>query len=161
MQDPSPWQGSDPWVLVVLADQSCLTLCHPMDCSPLGSYVMEFSRQEYWCGLSSVSRGSSWSRDWTQVSHIAGRFVTIWTTREACDPWRGGQIRLLIISRTHWTFSSLALCILIFSCGMHSLFIPQSSILPGKSGERSLLLWCPCCNSLYCPYHSQDRKSVV
>ena len=29
------------------------------------------------------SRGSSQLRDWTQVSHIAGRFFTIWATREA------------------------------------------------------------------------------
>ena len=31
--------------------QSCLTLGNPMDCSPPGSSVMEFSRQEYWNGL--------------------------------------------------------------------------------------------------------------
>ena len=29
------------------------------------------------------SRGSSQPRDWTQVSHIAGRFSTSWATREA------------------------------------------------------------------------------
>ena len=29
------------------------------------------------------SRGSSQLRDWTQVSHIAGRFFTSWATREA------------------------------------------------------------------------------
>ena len=29
------------------------------------------------------SRGSSWPRDWTQVSLIAGRLFTIWTNREA------------------------------------------------------------------------------
>ena len=31
---------------------------------------------------SSFSRGSSWPRDWTQVSHIAGRFFTTWATSE-------------------------------------------------------------------------------
>ena len=30
---------------------SCLTLCDPVDCSPLGSPSMIFSRQEYWSGL--------------------------------------------------------------------------------------------------------------
>ena len=30
------------------------------------------------------SRGSSQPRDRTQVSHIAGRFFTIWATRETC-----------------------------------------------------------------------------
>ena len=39
---------------------------------------MEFSRQEYWSGLPFPSPGrSSWSRDGTQVSCIAGRFFTV------------------------------------------------------------------------------------
>ena len=29
------------------------------------------------------SRGSSWPWDWTRVSYIAGRFFSIWATREA------------------------------------------------------------------------------
>ena len=33
------------------------------------------------------SRGSSQPRDWTQVSHIAGRFFTHWATREAKAMW--------------------------------------------------------------------------
>ena len=33
--------------------------------------------------VDSFSRGSSQPRDWTQVSHIAGRFFTVWATREA------------------------------------------------------------------------------
>ena len=33
------------------------------------------------------SRGSSPPRDQTQVSHIAGRFSTIWATREAQEYW--------------------------------------------------------------------------
>ena len=32
---------------------------------------------------SSLFRGSSWPRDWTQVSCIAGRFFTFWAIREA------------------------------------------------------------------------------
>ena len=35
-----------------------------------------------WISMSS-SRGSSQPRDWTQVSHIVGRFFTVWVTREA------------------------------------------------------------------------------
>ena len=35
----------------VLVAQSCLTVYHPTDCSPPGSSVMEFSRQEYCSGL--------------------------------------------------------------------------------------------------------------
>ena len=45
---------------------------------------MEFSRQEHWSGLAiPVSRGSSWPKDQMRISCIAGRFFTIWATREA------------------------------------------------------------------------------
>ena len=45
---------------------------------------MGFSRQEYWSGVAmSFSRGSSWPRNLTRVSHIAGRRFTLWATREA------------------------------------------------------------------------------
>ena len=37
--------------------QSCPTLCDPMDCSPPGSSVHRFSRQEYWSGLPFPSPG--------------------------------------------------------------------------------------------------------
>ena len=43
---------------------------------------MEFSKWEYWSGLLSFSRGSSQPRDQTQVFCIAGRFFTVWDTRE-------------------------------------------------------------------------------
>ena len=41
----------------MLVTQSCLTLCDPMDCSPPGSSIHEFSRQEYWSGLPFPSPG--------------------------------------------------------------------------------------------------------
>jgi len=67
-----------------LVAQSCLTFCDPFDCSPPGSSVHEIlqARILEWVAMSS-SRGSSQPRDQTQVSHIAGRFFTIWATREA------------------------------------------------------------------------------
>ena len=71
--------------LCVLTAQSSLTLCDPMDCSPPAPPVGWIS-----CGILQVkimegiaisfSRGSSWPRDWTQVSCIVGRFFTIWAT---------------------------------------------------------------------------------
>ena len=67
---------------------SCLTLCDPVDCSPPAPLSMRFSRQEYWSGLSFFfSRGSSWPRSRTQVSHIVGRRFNLWTTRK---PWHIG-----------------------------------------------------------------------
>ena len=37
-------------------------------------------------------RGSSQPRNWTQVSCIAGRFFTIWATREVQEYWSGKPI---------------------------------------------------------------------
>ena len=60
------------------------TLCHPMDCSPSGSSVHGILQVIIleWDAIP-FSRGSSQPRDQTQVSCIASRHFTIWTTREA------------------------------------------------------------------------------
>ena len=73
-------------VCCCLVAKSCLTLCHPMDCSPPGS--MEFSKQEYWSGLPFPSPGgSSQSRDRTCTSCIGKQFLYHWATWEAiCIP---------------------------------------------------------------------------
>ena len=44
--------------------QSCPTLCKPMDCSPPGSSVHGFSRQEYWSGLPFPSPGFGTFLQW-------------------------------------------------------------------------------------------------
>ena len=68
----------------VYRPQLCLTLCDPMDCSLPGSYVHGIlqARILEWVVVA-FSRGSSQPRDWTQVSHTARGFFTIWTSREA------------------------------------------------------------------------------
>ena len=59
------------------------TLRNPMDCSPPGSFIHKDSPGKYpGVGPMPSSKGSSQTRDWTQVSHIAGRFFTVWATRE-------------------------------------------------------------------------------
>ena len=72
------------WKKNVLVTQACPTLCNPMDYSPPGSSVHGIlqARTLEWVAIS-FSRGSSWPREWTQASCIAGRFFTIWATREA------------------------------------------------------------------------------
>ena len=72
-----PWK----WVL---ATRSCPALCDPVDCSPPGSSVYGIlqARVLEWVAISS-SRASSWPRDQTQVSCIAGRCFTFWAAREA------------------------------------------------------------------------------
>ena len=52
--------------------QSCLTLCDPMDYIVHG--ILQ-ARILEWVAFP-FSRGSSQPRDRTQVSHIAGRFLT-------------------------------------------------------------------------------------
>ena len=71
----------------VLVTQSCPTLCDPMDCSRPLTLSMEFSRQEYWSGLPFPSPGNLPD----QVSHIAGRYFTVWATREAHRPILGEE----------------------------------------------------------------------
>ena len=63
--------------------QSCLTLCDPMDCCLPGFsvHVIFQARVLEWVAIS-FSRGSSWPRDRTQVSCIAGRRFTLWATKE-------------------------------------------------------------------------------
>ena len=57
--------------------QSCPTVCDPMDCSPPGSSVHGIfqARILEWVAIF-FSRGSSWPRDPTCFSWIAGRFFT-------------------------------------------------------------------------------------
>ena len=63
--------------------QLCPTLCNPMVWSLPGSSVHGIvqARTLEWVAIS-FSRGSSWHRDQTQVSCIAGKFFTVWATRE-------------------------------------------------------------------------------
>ena len=62
---------------------SCLTLCHPMDCSLPGSSVHGIFQAIVleWIAIS-FSRGSSQPRAWTRVSLIVDRCFMVWATRE-------------------------------------------------------------------------------
>ena len=63
--------------------QSCPTLRDPMDCSLPGSSVHAIPQARIleWFAIP-FSRISSWPRNQSWVSHIAGKFFTIWATRE-------------------------------------------------------------------------------
>ena len=65
--------------------QSCPTLWDPMNC-----IVREILRARIleWIAFT-FSRGSSQTRDRTQVSRITGRFFTSWATGEAQEYWSG------------------------------------------------------------------------
>ena len=65
--------------ILVKVTQLCPTLCDPLDCTVHGIFQ---ARILEWVTFP-FSRGSSQSRDQTQVSCIAGGFFTNWATREA------------------------------------------------------------------------------
>ena len=79
----STWVPYNKDVCVCMLCSVYLTLCDPMTVvhqAPLSMGILQARILEWVAMLS--SRGSSRPRDWTQVSHIAGRFFTIWATRD-------------------------------------------------------------------------------
>ena len=72
-----------------------------MDCSLLHSSVHGIfqARVLEWVAIS-FSRGSSWPRDWTQVSHTVG--FTLWATREVHDCLRLRQYYKTTVIKTSW-----------------------------------------------------------
>ena len=60
-----------------------------------------------WVAMPS-SRGSSWPRDGTQVSHIAGRFFTVWATREAffLYKWINKKLLCLDFFAQHYVYKA-------------------------------------------------------
>ena len=79
--------------------QSCPTLCNPMDCSPPGVSIHGIlqARILEWFAIS-FSREHAQPRDWTWVSHIAGRFFTVWATSV--------QFRCSVVSDSLWPHES-------------------------------------------------------
>ena len=87
----------------VLVIQLCLTLCDPVEYSLLGSSVHRIfqARILQWVTIP-FSRESSQPRDRTRVSCIAGRFFSIWDTRDNIPPnscLSGTQSRTLFSNR--------------------------------------------------------------
>ena len=68
----------------MLVAQWCLTLCNPTDYSLPGPSVHGIlqARILEWVAIR-FSRGFSWPQDQIQISHIMGKFFTVWAIREA------------------------------------------------------------------------------
>ena len=77
--------------------QLCPTHCDHLDCSLPGFSIHGIfqARVLEWFAIS-LSRGSSQPRDWTQVSHIAGRCFTLWATRERVHNMVYEYFRLIV-----------------------------------------------------------------
>ena len=79
---PSDHQCEKNVKMKMLVALLCPTLCNPMECSPPDFSVHGILQARTWEWVAIFSsRVSSWLRNWTQVSCIAGGFFTIWTTR--------------------------------------------------------------------------------
>ena len=69
---------------VCLVAQWGLTLCDPMDCSLPGSSVhVDSPGEKTEVDCPALLQRIFPARDQTQVSHIEGRFFTMWATRKA------------------------------------------------------------------------------
>ena len=86
--------------------QSCLMLYDPMGYTVHGIFQ---ARIVEWVAVP-FSRGSPQPRDWTQVSHIAGRFFTSWAARKAQEYWRGSLSLLQGIFLTQESNQGLLHC---------------------------------------------------
>ena len=86
----------------VKVTRSCPTLCYPMDCTSLHGILQ--ARILEWVAIP-FSRGSSQYRDLTQVSCIAGRFFTVWTTLSMHKVCRAIEnLPPSPLPPTHWRF---------------------------------------------------------
>ena len=78
--------------------QMCVVLSHSVKSDSSRSHGLnsqgssvhvDFPGKNTGVGWHALSKGSSQSRDQTQVSHIAGKYFTIWATRKAQESWSG------------------------------------------------------------------------
>ena len=125
------------WVSEVA--QWCLTLCDPRDCSLPGSFIHGVfqARVLEWVATS-LSRRSSWPRDWTRVScsvgrHFTTREVTVQGPLKSC-PWISRQrpsYAALCESASPWS-QSLPPPLLTLLCWLLFPWLPQivSSLEP-------------------------------
>ena len=70
------------WLIHVQLFVTPWTVAH---LAPLFMWILQ-ARILEWVAMPS-SGGSSQPRDWTQISHIAGGFFTIWTSSYTLGPW--------------------------------------------------------------------------
>ena len=131
-----------------LVTQLCPTLCNLTNCSLPGSFVHGILQARILEGVAiPLSRGSSWPRDQMWVSCIAGRFFTIWATREAL---------LQHLVRGFVPYSPIQLGKLFSDCG----FFPHFCVQP----RERLQQLAPCSLSVSFEYprqqfpHSRGQK---
>ena len=130
----------------------CLTPVIPWTVACQAPLSMGFSRQEYCSGSPFPSPGeSSWPRDRTQVSRIAGRCFTNWAMQEAPCHTKSYHLlfswRVLVMIPTapslgSWYGTNMFLCFMLVFITLYSLPTPQFSylIFYSKSGAFYFLI---------------------
>ena len=148
-----------------VCDQSCLTLCNPMDCNLPGSSVHGIFQTRILEEVAiSFSRGSSQPRDWTQVSCLscmAGGFFSHCITWEPllCGRslyliWIYQQSAHFLIDKSEgyfWTFAFtnsaamniLDLCYPVYICNNFSA-TAVLNVDPWSLRVPEILSWDPC-----------------
>ena len=108
----------------------------PMDCSPPNSsvHVILQARILEWVAIS-ISRGSSRPRDWTQVSHVAGRRFNLCATREAL------KYKNTVSQKTSYRDTELQIQVLTskISKGGKEARLKEEGGGGGRGGERGSL----------------------
>ena len=110
--DPRDWSSFFlsyiAYITVLSRSVFCPTLCDPMDCS-LPGFSVHGDPPGKNTGVVAMpcSRGSSQPRDQTQVSRIAGRFFTIWATREAPRYIANAYLDVVVLLFTYLWFLAL------------------------------------------------------
>ena len=138
----------------IITHHKCISVSHSvgsnsLDCSWPGSSAHGIlqARMLEWVAMP-FSRGSSWPRDWTWVSCVAGRFLTIWATREALSAQvQTGQFR---------SVQSLSPADFLEPHGLQHTRLPCPSKSPrGYSNSRPSRRWChPTISSSVVPFSS-------
>ena len=123
----------------MLVAPSCLTLCYSMECGPPGLLcTWNFPGKNTKVSCHSLLRGSSWPKAWTQASCIAGRFFTVWITREAALPLNPipYQILLFLCVRYPWIYT-----LPFFTIPPYSKLFPFLTWIIYSLGETSFSLF--------------------
>ena len=125
-----------------------------MDRSPPGSTVLGDSPgKNTGVGCHALLQGFSQPRHWTQDSSIAGRFFTVWATREAQPGIKPGLPALGAWSLNHWTTREVPLSTILMRlqtidndfCSSHYTSVRQDWFriqLVFDTYHSALDLWC-------------------
>ena len=131
--------------LEVKVTQLCLTFCDPMGHT---DHVILQARILEWVDIP-FSRGSSQSKDRTQVSCITGRFFTSWATKEAKGVWGAYENAFQVLLEVKNPPANAGDRRHGFSPGIGKIpwrraWQPTPVFLPGESlGQRSLVGYSP------------------